>query len=84
MVLRLGDTWYGAHFIGELAEITRIKVEAREFFLRLAAMQTMRAVWPAMCPQDRCVVILSNDVRSEAGFADLVGSSSALRRRTTG
>jgi len=31
MVLRLGDTWYGAHFIGELAEITRIKVEAREF-----------------------------------------------------
>ncbi len=42
MVLRLGDTWYGAHFIGELAEITRIKVEAREFFLRLASMQTMR------------------------------------------
>jgi hypothetical protein len=37
-------------------------------------MQTMRVtVWPAMCPQNRCVVILSNDVRSEAGFADLVG-----------
>jgi len=36
-------------------------------------MQTMRAVWPVMCPQNRCVVILSNDVRSEAGFADLVG-----------
>jgi len=37
-------------------------------------MQTMRVGrLAAMCPQNRCVVILSDDVRSEAGFAGLVG-----------